>query len=70
MGSYDYYSENEFEHFETGKKSKKKSKRKKFFKKAKKFLKNLSYRVIDTALSTIAQIALRFFDQKFKTKFA
>lgn len=71
MGSYDDYSENEFESFETRKKSKRKfKKKKKLFKKVKKFFRKLGSRVIDTALSTIAQMALRLFDKKFKTAFA
>ena len=67
MDFYDYYSEREFEPFKKGKRSKKK---KKFFKKAKKFFKKFRNKVIDMVLSTVSQMALRFFDKKLEKSFA
>lgn len=62
MGAYDFYSEIEFEPFEVRKPKKKK--------KVKKFFKKLGSRVIGIALSTISQMALRWFDKKLKMVFA
>lgn len=71
MDFYDFYSESEFEPIKNSKKAQKKSKKKKkFFKKIKKFFKKFRDKVIDMALLTMSQIALRFFDKKFEKAFA
>lgn len=71
MNSYDSYPESEFEPFEYSKKGKKKSKKKKkFLKRIKKFFKRFRNRAIDVILSTMSQMALRFFDRKLEKAFA
>lgn len=71
MNYYDYYLESEFEPFKYRKKGKKKSKKKKkFLKRIKKFFKRFRNKAIDMILSTMSQIALRFFDKKLEKAFA
>lgn len=71
MDYYSYYSEREFEPFEDSSKSTEKSKKKKkFWKKVKKFFVKLRDKVIDAAISTMSQMALRFFDKKMEKAFA
>lgn len=67
---YNCYFDSEFELFEKGKKVKKKSKKKKFFKKVKKFFKKFRGKIVDKVLSTVSQIAIRYFDKKFEKAFA
>lgn len=70
MNYYDYNTENGFEFFNDDQNSVKKSKPRKFWKKTKKFFRRVLDKVVDTILSTVSQIALRYFDKKFEKSFA
>lgn len=67
MDFYDSYTESEFETLGNSKRAREKKKR---FRKAKKYLKKLFNRVIDTILYTTSQIALDYFARKFEKSFA
>ncbi len=70
MNFYDYHSENEFEFFKDDQNFVKKSRTKKFWKKTKKIFIRILDKVVDMVLSTMSQIALRYFDKKFEKSFA
>lgn len=65
---YNYYFGGEFETFKSSKKGEKKQK--KLLKRAKKSLRKFRDKVIDMILSTVSQIAIRYFDKKYEKAFA
>lgn len=67
---YNCYFEGEFEPLRDSTKTKKSKAKKKFLKKAKKFFRKLCDKVVNTVLSTLQQMTLRFFDKKLEKAYA